>query len=100
MAICALTRQQFDQVRAERPALALLTDNAGEWFGDDTSLVLGAIAYRPLDLSWSFVVVIMDHPGQCLTADRESGFRDHAEARRQLLEHMALALTHRHSAPN
>jgi hypothetical protein len=91
MAIRELSLQEFDRFRSARSMLARLTDKTVEWFADDTGRVLGVISYHRFHSAWSFVVLGRDKGSFCaITSD--TGLRDLDEARRRLLENMALAL--------
>jgi hypothetical protein len=89
MAIRALTIQEFDQIRSARSALARATNDAVEWFADDTGLVIGAIAYHQVLLDWSFIVFERDNRGGFRSVACEVALRDLGEARRLLVENMA-----------
>jgi hypothetical protein len=91
MPIRALTIQEFDRFRSARSTLARPTDQAVEWFADDAGVVLGAIAYNQVDLQWSFVVWGRDHHGKFRALDRDAGLSVLDDARRLLVEKMAIA---------
>jgi hypothetical protein len=92
MAIRALSLQEFNRFRAARSILALLTDKAVEWFADDTGRVLGAIACHRFHSAWSFIVLGRDTAGSFRGIASDTGLRGVDEARRRLMENMALAL--------
>jgi hypothetical protein len=91
MAIRALSLQEFARFNAARATVARHTDKAVEWFADDTDAVLGAIAFDQFDLEWSLVVLGRDYNGDFRALDRDGGLRVLDEARRVLVEKMALA---------
>jgi hypothetical protein len=91
MAIRSLSRQEFDRFRSALTKAALLTHHAVEWFADDSGRVLGAISYHRFRSAWSFVVLGRD-TGSFRAITSATGLRDIDEARRRLLENMALAL--------
>jgi hypothetical protein len=91
MAIRALSLREFDAFNATRARVARHTDQAVEWFADDTETVLGAIAYHHLDLDWSFVVLRRHRDGTFRVSDRAAGFRVLDDARRRLLDTMETA---------
>jgi hypothetical protein len=91
MAIRALSLREFDQFNATRARVARHTDQAVEWFSDDTGTVLGAIAYHHLDLDWSLVVLRRNGDGTFRASDRAAGFCVLDDARRQLLDKMETA---------
>jgi hypothetical protein len=91
MAIRALSLQEFDRFNAARATVARHTDKAVEWFADDAGAVLGAIAYDHFDLEWSVVVLGRDDHGQFRALDRDGGMHVLDDARRILVEKMALA---------
>jgi hypothetical protein len=92
MAIRSLSLREFDRFNAARATVARHTDQAVEWFADDTGTVLGAIAYHHLNLEWSLVVLGQDQQGEFYTFARDSGLLVLDEARRLVVEKMALAL--------
>jgi len=93
MAIRTLSLQEFDQFRSARTPLARgLTNKAVEWFVDDVRTVLGAIAYDERDLDWRFVILGRDTQNRFRAFDHGAGIKDLEEARRQLVEQMALAV--------
>jgi hypothetical protein len=100
MAIHALSLQEFDRLNAARATVARHTDKAVEWFADDADAVLGAIAYDQFVLEWSLVVLRRDQFGQFRPLDRDRGLRVLDEARRVLVEKMALARGNRVSLPS
>jgi hypothetical protein len=100
MAIRALTIQEFDRFRSARSVLARLTSHAVEWFADDAGLVLGAIAYHQVLLDWSLIVLARDSSGDFRPVACETGLRDLGEARRLLVEEMAMAKTTRDHVPS
>ena len=93
MAIRPLSIREFDRFNAARATVARHTDRAVEWFADDAGAVLGAIAYDQSDLEWSLVVLGRDPRGQFRAIDRNNGLRALDDARRLLVEKMAVALT-------
>ena len=92
MAIRALSIREFDRFNATRATVARHADKAVEWFADDTDAVLGAIAYHQSDLDWSFVVLGRDHLGTFRALDRAAGLQVLDDARRLVVEKMAMAL--------
>jgi hypothetical protein len=93
MGIHALCLQEYERFNSARSTLARHTDRAVEWFADDTGDILGAIVYHPGDLAWSWVVVARDHDdGTFRALDRDAARRALDDARRQLVEKMAMAL--------
>jgi hypothetical protein len=90
MAIRALSAQEFTRFNSARATVARHTDKAVEWFADDAGTVFGAITYQQLDLAWSLVVLRRDHHGNFRALDRDAGLRDLDDARRVLVEKMAL----------
>ena len=62
-----------------------------EWFGDDGGLIIGAIAYHPSSLEWSYVILGRDIYGRFHALDLDTGLRDLEEARRLLVEKMTRA---------
>jgi hypothetical protein len=91
MAIRALSPREFDQFNAARARVARHTDQAVEWFADDTGTVLGAIAYHHLDLDWSLVVLRRNGDGTFRASDRATGLCVLDDARRLLLDKMETA---------
>jgi hypothetical protein len=91
MAIRALSLREFDQFNAARARVARHTDQAVEWFADDTGTVLGAIAYHHLALDWSLVVLRRNGDGTFRATDRAAGLSVLDDARRLLLDKMATA---------
>jgi hypothetical protein len=98
MAIHALTLKEFDRFNSARAIVASHTDRAVEWFADDTAAVLGAIAYHHLTLEWSLVVLGRDRHGSFYTFGRDTGLTVLDEARRIVVEKMAMALALRGQA--
>jgi hypothetical protein len=91
MAIRALSLKEFDRFNAARARVARHTDQAVEWFADDTSTVLGAIAYHHLALDWSLVVLKRNSDGTFRAVERAAGLHVLDDARRLLVEKMAAA---------
>jgi len=91
MAIRALSLQESDRFNSARATVARHTDKAVEWFADDADAVLGAIAFDQRDLAWSLVVLGRDQRGQFRALDRDGGLHVLDDARRVLVEKMALA---------
>jgi hypothetical protein len=91
MAIRALSLSEFDRFNAARARVARHTDQAVEWFADDTGTVLGAIAYHHLDLDWSLVVLRRNRDGTFCASDRAAGLCVLDDARRLLLDKMERA---------
>ena len=73
MAIRALCLQDFDRFNSARARVARQTDQAVEWFADDTDTVLGAIAYHHLTLDWSLVVLRRNREGTFRAIHRAAG---------------------------
>jgi hypothetical protein len=93
MSIRTLSLPEFDRFRSARTVLArCLTDHAVEWFVDDARTVLGALAYDERVLDWSFVILGRDTQNGVRVFDRGVGINDRTQARRLLLEQMALAV--------
>jgi hypothetical protein len=69
-----------------------LTDHAVEWFADDAGAVVGAIGYDTRDLDWSFVILGRDIHGTFRALDRDVGLYALQDARRLLVEKMALVV--------
>jgi hypothetical protein len=90
MAIRALSLQESDRFNSTRATVARHTDKAVEWF-DDADAVLGALAFDECDLAWSLVVLGRDQRGQFRALDRDGGLHVLDDARRVLVEKMALA---------
>jgi hypothetical protein len=95
MTIHALSPWDFDRFNSARATVARHTDTAVEWFADDTGAVLGAIAYHHLNLEWSLVVLGKDRHGKFCTVEHDSGLHILDEARRLVVEKMAVALARR-----
>jgi hypothetical protein len=91
MAIRALSPRDFDRFNSTRATLARFTDKAVEWFTDDAGAVLGAIAYHHDDLEWSSVVLGPDNHGGFRALNRDAGLRVLDDARRLVVEKMAIA---------
>jgi hypothetical protein len=91
MAIRALCLQEFDRLNSARARVARHTDQAVEWFADDTGAVLGAIAYHHLDLDWSLVVLRREGDGTFSAVERAAGLKVLDDARRTLIEKMETA---------
>jgi hypothetical protein len=91
MAIRALCLQDFDRFNSARARMARHTDQAVEWFADDTETVLGAIAYHHLTLDWSLVVLRRDGDGPFRAMYRAAGLCVLDDTRRLVLEHMETA---------
>jgi hypothetical protein len=93
MAIRTLSLQEFDRFRAARTTMARrLTEQAVEWFAHDQGAVLGAITYDERDLDWSFVILGRDLHGKFRALDRDVGLDALQDARRRLVEKMALVV--------
>ena len=72
-------------------AASSLRLDTGELRG--TGDILGAIVYHPGDLAWSWVVVARDHDdGTFRALDRDAARHVLDDARRRLVEKMAMAL--------
>jgi hypothetical protein len=91
MAIRALSLREFDRFNAARARVARHTDQAVEWFADDTGSVLGALAYHHLALDWSLVVLKQNDDGTFRAIERAAGLRVLDDARRLLVDKMAAA---------
>jgi hypothetical protein len=91
MTIRALSLREFDQFNAARARVARHTDQAVEWFADDTSTILGAIAYHHLALDWSLVVLKQNSDGTFRAVERAAGLRVLDDARRMLIAKMTIA---------
>ena len=91
MAIRALCLQDFDRFNSARARVARHTDQAVEWYADDTDTVLGAIAYHHLTLDWSLVVLRRDRDGTFRAIHRAAGLCVLDHARHLLLEQMETA---------
>jgi hypothetical protein len=91
---------EFERLNIARATVARHTDKAVEWFADDADAVLGAIAYHHVDLAWSLLVLGRDNHGRFLPLDRDAGLRDLDDARRLLVEKMAMAAGTRRSSPS
>jgi hypothetical protein len=72
--------------------LSLLADEPGEWFADDAGGILGAIVYHSFSLDWSLIVLRINREGKCSSIDRNECFVTPGEARRLLLEQMAIVV--------
>jgi hypothetical protein len=93
MAIRTLSLQEFDRFRSARTAMARrLTEKAVEWFAHDAGSVVGAITYNERDLDWSFVILGRDNHGKFRALDRDVGLNALQDARRRLVEKMALVV--------
>jgi hypothetical protein len=93
MAIRTLSLQEFDRFRSARTTMARrLTERAVEWFAHDTGSVLGALTYDERDLDWSFVILGRNTDGKFCAVDRHIGVEALEDARRLLVETMALAV--------
>jgi hypothetical protein len=93
MAIRTLSLLEFDTFRSARTMMARrLTEKAVEWFAHEKGAVLGAITYDERDLNWSFVILGRDHYGKFRALDRDVGFDALQDARRLLVEKMALVV--------
>jgi hypothetical protein len=93
VAIRALSMQEFDRFGAGRVSLNGLTHKAIEWFADDAGIVLGAIAYHPVNLEWSYVIMGRDIYGKFGALDLDTGLCDLDVVRRLLLEKMTARVT-------
>jgi hypothetical protein len=91
MAIRPLCLQEFDRFNSVRARVARHTDQAVEWFADDTDGVLGAIAYHHLALDWSLVVLRRHGDGTFRAIDRVAGLCVLEDARGLLVEKMERA---------
>jgi hypothetical protein len=92
MAIRTLSLQEFDRFRSARTTMARrLTEKAVEWFAHDKGTVVGAITYDERDLDWAFVILGRDD-GKYRALDRDVGFDALQDARRLLVEKMALVV--------
>jgi hypothetical protein len=91
MAIRALSLREFDRFNAARARVARHTDQAVEWFADDTDSVLGALAYHHLALDWSLVVLKQNDDGTFRAIERAAGLRVLDDARRLLIDKMTAA---------
>jgi hypothetical protein len=91
MAIRALSLKEFATFNAARARVARHTDQAVEWFADDTGSVLGAIAYHHLALDWSMVVLKQNGDGTFRAIERADGLRVLDDARRLLISKMTAA---------